>query len=309
MIKTIRDSDVAQWFPPRTNGRDVNKGTFGHTLVIGGSPGMLGSAILAAEAAARSGSGLVTLAVPRDLQGQVVSRVSPFVMTRGLNQNSQGTFNFSAAGEALLISEKINALALGPGIGSGDDVAAFVFAMIKDCPFSIVLDADALNLIALLPDRGQSLIRNRRAQTILTPHPAEMGRLLGVETENVQADRTAAVLQAAKIYQCIAVLKGANTLVANSFGEISMNPTGNPGMSTGGSGDVLTGIIAGLIAQRLDEFHAAQVGPFIHGRAGDLFEKEIGGCTGMVATDLIDELPKAIASARLVGSQSGLNLL
>jgi NAD(P)H-hydrate epimerase len=296
--KSLVDMDVALLIPPRENGRDINKGSFGHAMAFCGSQGFAGAAILTAEAAARTGAGLVTLALPAEIHAQVVSRISPAIMTCGLSSSPVGGFSKLAFTEALALSKNAKAAAIGPGLGTGDDVAAFTREFIRRCPVSLVIDADALNLLSLEPDQGESLLKSRKQSTILTPHPGEMGRLLGIPTESVQKDRIKALQWAVKRYDCVVLLKGENTLTTSPGKIIYRNPTGNPGMSTGGAGDVLTGVITGLLAQHLDPLHAAVVGAYIHGKAGDLFQQQTGGCTGLIATDLISLLPKALAECQ-----------
>jgi NAD(P)H-hydrate epimerase len=297
-IFSSEPSEIATWLPRRIEGRDVNKGTFGHVMVFAGSRGFAGAPTLVAEAAARTGAGLVTLAVPEDLLTAVMSHVSPVVMTSGLAQAREGSFATAAIEPALALTEAKAVAAIGPGLGRGDEVAAFAREFISRCLVPLVIDADALNLLSHEPDHGLSLIKKRSAPTILTPHPGEMSRLLGITTKAVQDDRKKAALKVAQSYNCIVLLKGSRTLIASPDGQIYINTTGNAGMATGGMGDVLTGVIAALLAQKLEPEKAAIVGAYIHGRAGDLAASEQGGTTGVLATDLIAMLPKAIAQCQ-----------
>jgi NAD(P)H-hydrate epimerase len=285
----------------RVNGRDTNKGTFGHVAIFAGSNGFSGAPVLVAEGAARTGAGLVTLAVPESIQQAVMSHVSPVVMTRGLNQAGQGSLCLEALESALRLANQVKAAALGPGIGHGDNVAAFTRSFIEQCQVPLVLDADAINLLASEPDRGALLIRGRGHPTVLTPHPAEMGRLLGITTKAVEEDRRSAVTTAAKNYECVVLLKGARTLIASPDGTLYLNTTGNPGMATGGTGDVLTGVIVALLAQGLEPLRAAVAGGYLHGMAGDLASSIQGGTTGIIATDLIAHLPQSIAVCQNCG--------
>ncbi len=287
-------ADVARWLPRRVNGRDSNKGKFGHVLALAGSGGFVGAPVMVAEAAARGGAGLVTLAIPEGIHQAAMSRVSPVVMTRGLPQSGEGTFGQEAVDAALRLAEKATAVALGPGLGHGPEVAAFVRNFVARCAVPMVIDADALTLLSLEPERGASSVKGRSAPTILTPHPGEMGRLLGTDTEAVQTDRRAAVTQAAGGYGCVVLLKGARTLICDRDGTLYINTTSNPGMATGGAGDVLTGLLSALLAQRLEPLDAAACGAYVHGLAGDLAAAEAGR-TGLIATDLIYHLPHAIA--------------
>ena len=178
--------DVALWLPARVNGRDSNKGKFGHVTVFAGSAGFAGAPTLSAEAAARTGAGLVTLAVPQSIQNALMARVSPVVMTRGLPETSGGAFSVEAVDAALKLAGRGTVAAIGPGLGGADsdDLRAFVREFVTRCPVPLVIDADALNCLAKEPDRGASVVKSRSAATILTPHPGEMGRLLGTDTKS-----------------------------------------------------------------------------------------------------------------------------
>ena len=289
-------TDVSRWLPPRVNGRDSNKGLFGHVTVFAGSAGFVGAPTLTSEAAARMGAGLVTLAVPEGIQSAAMARVSPVVMTRGLPQTSAGTFAQNGVEEALKMAGKGTAAALGPGLGGpeNDETRAFVREFVARCSVPLIIDADALNCLATEPDRGVSWVKQRSAQTVMTPHPGEMGRLRGADTKTVQADRRGAVEQAAKEYGCIVLLKGARTLIADVDGRLAVNTTSNSGMATGGAGDALTGIIAALLAGRLGAWEAAVAGAYLHGLAGDLAAAAQGGAAGLIATDIIKWLPRAL---------------
>ena len=296
-VMATEASDVAEWLPARVNGRDSNKGKFGHVTVFAGSAGFAGAPTLSAEAAARAGAGLVTLAVPRGIQNALMARVSPVVMTHGLPETSAGTFDVSAVEEALKLAGKGTVAAIGPGLGGAenDQTRAFVREFVSRCPVPLVIDADALNCLSLEPDRGASLVKSRPAATVLTPHPGEMGRLLGTDTKTVQSDRRAAAEQAARDYGCPVLLKGARTLIASPDGRLAVNLTSNPGMATGGSGDVLTGLLAALLGSEIAPWEAAAAGAYLHGLAGDLAAAAQGGPAGLIATDLIQFLPAAIA--------------
>ncbi len=296
-VSRTEAADVAGWLPPRINGRDSNKGQFGHVTVFAGSRGFVGAPCLTAEGAARTGAGLVTLAVPLGLQNAAMARVSPVVMTRGLPETGNGTFAREALEEALTLAGKGTAAALGPGLGGpeSDETRAFVREFIRHCPVPLIIDADALNCLALELDRGVAILKGRTAPTVLTPHPGEMGRLLGTDTKAVQSDRRGAVEQVARDYGCVVLLKGARTLIAAPDGRLAINTTSNPGMATGGSGDTLTGVTAALLAGRLGAWEAASAGAYLHGLSGDLAAAHQGGSAGLIATDLLDFLPRAIA--------------
>ena len=240
--------------------------------------------------------------MPAEIQQAVTTRVSPVVMTRGLKQTKDGTFGRITIEAALSLSENATVVAFGPVIGQNEEVAAFVREFVIRCPVPLVLDADALTFLSQEPSRGALVIKapkssvlNSKLSTIWTPHPAEMGRLLGTGTKSVQQDRLASVKLAAVTYDCIVLLKGARSWVASSDGTVYLNQTGNLGLSTGGSGDALTGLIAGLLGQSLGPLQAAFVGAYLHGLVGDLVEIEYGGSTGKIATDLISSLLKSIS--------------
>jgi len=304
-------SDVAGWVPARVNGRDSNKGKFGHVSVFAGSAGFVGAPVLSTEAAARTGAGLVTLAVPKGVQAAAMARISPIAMTRGLAETGRGTFSPEALEKALDIAHKGTAAAIGPGLGGADDADTrqFVREFVSRCAVPLVVDADALNCLALEDDHGAGIVRKRTAATILTPHPGEMGRLQGTDTRTVQADRRKAVEDAARAYGCAVLLKGARTLIADPDGRLAVNTTSNPGMATGGSGDVLTGVLAALLAlgspeETLTAWQAAACGAYLHGLAGDLAAEAQGGPAGLIATDIIMYLPAALARCHAEAGRS-----
>ena len=304
-------SDVAGWVPARVNGRDSNKGKFGHVSVFAGSAGFVGAPVLSTEAAARTGAGLVTLAVPKGVQAAAMARISPIAMTRGLAETGRGTFSPEALEKALDIAHKGTAAAIGPGLGGADDADTrqFVCEFVSRCAVPLVVDADALNCLALEDDHGAGIVRKRTAATILTPHPGEMGRLQGTDTRTVQADRRKAVEDAARAYGCAVLLKGARTLIADPDGRLAVNTTSNPGMATGGSGDVLTGVLAALLAlgspeETLTAWQAAACGAYLHGLAGDLAAEAQGGPAGLIATDIIMYLPAALARCHAEAGRS-----
>jgi hydroxyethylthiazole kinase-like uncharacterized protein yjeF len=291
---------VQTWIPARTRDRDSNKGSYGHVALFAGGHGYLGAAQIAAEAAARIGSGLVTLATSEDALTALQTRLNPVIMTRALPSTDKGTIALSSLNDALEFGAKCKTAAIGPGlaIARSEETAEFARSFIRDFPFPLVIDADAIVALSQSPDRGESICTNRTAPTILTPHPGEMAKLLGTDTKTVQADRPAAVLQAAKAYNAVVVLKGDRSLIASPDGTWYINSTGNPGMATGGSGDALTGVIAGLLAQGLPALEAAAGGVYLHGLAGDCAAKNRGAREGLIATDLIESLAAAYATMR-----------
>lgn len=261
---------LAQLLGPRP--RDAHKGSFGHVLVIGGASGMSGAARLAGEAALRTGAGLVSVATHPD-SVLPVSAGRPELMVRGI----------AGASDLDPLLDRATVIAIGPGLGTDDWAQALfaaLFAAIRDSGLPTVLDADALNLLALDP--------RPMAGAVLTPHPGEAGRLLDGATADVQSDREAALADLVRRFEAIVVLKGAGTLVGSGDGPPWLSARGNPGMATGGSGDVLTGVIAALIAQGFTPGAAAMLGVELHALAGD--RAAASGERGLAAGDLLDEL-------------------
>jgi ADP-dependent NAD(P)H-hydrate dehydratase / NAD(P)H-hydrate epimerase len=281
--------ELAELIPERDP--DSHKGDYGHALIVAGSPGKAGACILAARAAVRAGAGLVTAAVPEPIL-QTVDLGSIESMTLALPVGASGHLAERAADVVLEAAEGKAALALGPGLGQEISTVAAIRRIALECPLPLVLDADGINAFA-----GKAAdLAGRRAETILTPHPGELGRLLGISTAQIQEDRIAAARGAAEETGAIVILKGHMTLVASGT-AVFVNPTGNPGMATGGTGDVLTGLIAGLLAQGLDALDAAVLGVYLHGLAGDLAASRLGEMV-LAANDLIEILPAALAALK-----------
>jgi ADP-dependent NAD(P)H-hydrate dehydratase len=268
--------------PPRA--ADSHKGTFGRVLVVAGSKGMSGAAILCGSAALRSGAGLVTVACPPDVVNTVAAG-NPCYMTAVIPQTSAGKYEIRAAEELIRLAEDMDALAIGPGLGARPDVAELLRTVLSALPtVPLVLDADALNVF--LP----GMLANRTVPAVLTPHPGEFARLKAQTVAEVQADREGKAGRYAKRYKVVVALKGHGTVVTDGD-KVYVNDTGNPGMATGGSGDVLTGVIAALLAQGLSPFDATALAVWAHGRAGDLVAEKRGP-VGLMATDFVEELPK-----------------
>ena len=266
---------------------DSNKGNYGRVLVLAGSRGMAGAGVLCAGAALRAGAGLVKLAVPRELL-PLVAAANPCVMTAALSQDDEGRFSSDALAEALPLAAGNDVVAVGPGLGKSAALAFFITRLLAKHDKPIVLDADGLNNLADQPEA----LRHHAGPVVVTPHPGEFGRLLGIGAGDVQANRRELAVRFARDRRVSVVLKGHGTLVTD--GQcLYVNSTGNPGMATAGSGDVLTGIIAALIGQGLDPFGAARLGVYLHGLAGDLAAAVVGEVS-LIATDLIDYLPRAI---------------
>jgi NAD(P)H-hydrate epimerase len=287
-IFLLEATDVAACFPARP--REGHKGTYGHLLIVAGSRGKTGAAALAARAAMRSGVGLVTVATASSQQPVVASLILE-PMTEALAETLAGSLAPEAAVALLALADARDAVALGPGLGLDGDTQALARDLVRELPRPMVVDADALTAIA-----GRlALVSEAPAPRCLTPHPGEMARLLGVGVADVQRDRIAAARKAAMLSRAHVVLKGATSVIAEPGGRVILNPTGNPGMASGGTGDVLTGILGALLARGLEPAAAVRAAVFLHGRAGDLAAARLGE-EALVASDLIDALPGAFAS-------------
>lgn len=276
--------------PPRP--RDSNKGHFGSVLVIAGSRGMAGAAALCGAAALRSGAGLVKIATASEVQPTVAS-FEPSYMAYPLPCDDHGTIQFATARPVLerLISTA-SVIAVGPGLGQSDEIRQLVKFLMTSAARPLVIDADALNALVGQTDLLSALTH----PVIMTPHPGEFARLTGATVGDIQSDRVARATRMATLSKSlVVVLKGAGTVVTDGT-RYYLNATGNPGMATGGTGDVLTGVIAALLAQKLAPFDAAQLGVFIHGLAGDI-ARDQNGEIGMIAGDLVDALPDAFVHA------------
>ncbi len=274
--------------------RTAHKGDFGHVLVVGGSRGKAGAAAMAGMAALRAGAGLCTVAVPRGVQS-VVAGFAAELMTEDLAETDAGTISLRALeyGRADELARGKSVIAVGPGISRNAEAAEFVRTVVHRRAVPVVLDADGLNAFAGHDER----LDGSGVPLILTPHPGEMARLAGIAVAEVQRDRVGVARKFAKDHNCIVVLKGWRTLVAEPGGEVWVNTTGNPGMATGGTGDVLTGLIAGVIAQSaalpsVSLLQRVLAAVRLHGAAGDLAGDELGE-QAMLATDLLRFLPAA----------------
>ena len=276
---------------------EAHKGQSGHMLILAGAPGKTGAAALTAMAAMRTGAGLVTLGIPSGLH-QVIEPMLTETMTVGLPQTESGALDASAADPVSALIEGKRCLAVGPGVGSDPSTGQLVRHVIETSPVPVVVDADGLNLIA----RDPAVLARRKAPIVLTPHPGEMSRLCGCATGDIQRDRIGQARAFAQRHQVYLVLKGAGTVVAQPDGTVFVNATGNPGMAAGGMGDVLTGLIAGLIAQGLDTAAAARTGVYLHGWAADRLSVTRGP-VGYLASEVIEALPEAI-NALLRGDQA-----
>jgi len=276
--------------PPRP--RDSHKGRFGTVLVLAGSRGMAGAAALCGASALRSGAGLVRVASPAEIQPTVAS-FEPSYMTYPLPCDDEGLIRLEPARpilERLITTTDI--IAVGPGLGQSDDIRQLLRFLITATAKPMVIDADGLNALV-----GQTdLLAGLNRPVVLTPHPGEFSRLMGVDIAEVQANRVELAAELATLSEpLVVVLKGAGTVVTDG-GRYFVNATGNPGMATGGAGDVLTGVIAALLGQKLPAFEAAQLGVFLHGLAGDI-ARDQNGEIGLIAGDIVDALPDAFVHA------------
>jgi ADP-dependent NAD(P)H-hydrate dehydratase / NAD(P)H-hydrate epimerase len=271
--------------PART--ADSHKGDFGRVLIVAGSTGRTGAAHLSALGALRSGAGLVTIATPRSCL-PVVASMAPEYMTEGLDETASGTVDYAAIERVLEM--KTDIIAVGPGLGQSPGTAAFVQALLERSGVPLVLDADALNAFAGDPDR---LVGREEVAVVITPHPGEMARLLNTSVEAVQHDRLRCAREFAASHRVHVVLKGHRTVIASPDGRTFVNLTGNAGMATGGTGDLLTGMVAAWFAQLLDAEAACQIAVYLHGTAGDLAEADEGEVS-LIAGDVAARIGDAI---------------
>jgi ADP-dependent NAD(P)H-hydrate dehydratase / NAD(P)H-hydrate epimerase len=265
---------------------DSHKGDYGHVLVIAGAPGKTGAAHLAAMGALKSGSGLVTIASPQSCQ-PILAAMAPEYMTLALEAGPDG-INPDALDQVLALPADV--IAAGPGLGTGSATAAFVRGLLVRTGVPLVLDADALNIFASMPEQ---LVGAEGRDVIITPHPGELARLMGVTTADVQANRIELAQNFAESHQLYVVLKGHRSIIATPEGHVYVNPTGNPGMATGGMGDVLTGMIAGWLGQLLDADAACRLAVYLHGMAGDLAESAEGEVS-LLPGDVLAHLGDAV---------------
>lgn len=270
---------------------DSNKGDFGRVMIVAGSRGMSGAAILCGRAALRGGAGLVKVAVPHEIL-PIVAAGNPCYMTVPLAQDADGQLDFAALAEIFAQEQTQTVLAVGPGLGRGAEVGRLLPELVGKASRPLVLDADGLNAFAGQPGK----LHTAGVPLIITPHPGELARLLGIEIRAVQARRDEVATRFAREHRLIVVLKGQGTVVTDGR-RLYRNTTGNPGMATGGTGDVLTGLIAALLGQGLEPFAAAQLGVYLHGLAGDLARDQLGEAS-LIATDVLDFLPAAIRQAQ-----------
>ena len=285
---------ASEWVPQRPPAS--HKGSYGRVLVVAGSTGMTGAAALASEAALRAGAGLVTLATPKHLN-PILEGLLPEVMTLPLPETDTGSLSVSATSAILEFAETAKSvLAIGPGISQHPDTVALVHQLVREnraqgLNLRLVVDADGLNALAQIPEIMSFLDR----EIVLTPHPGEMARLTNTPVPTLEADRIRTAQTYANEHGVVLVFKGAPTVTSDANGNVWINSTGNPGMGTGGMGDVLTGVIAGLMAQGLSTEKAATLAVYIHGLAGDIVSERLG-MHGLIASDVLKAVPEAISS-------------
>lgn len=268
---------------------DTHKGTFGHLFVLAGSPGKTGAATLVALGALRVGTGLVTVGIPKSLNPIMEEKLTE-AMTEPLPETERGILGKVSLDAVLkIMSSRKTALAIGPGISTTEDTANLLYEILRKSTLPIVVDADGITLIA----QNLDILREAQAPIILTPHPGEMSRLIGKSSGEVQKDRIGVARDFSSMYNVYTVLKGARTVISTPDGRAFINPTGNPGMASGGMGDVLSGVIGGFLAQGYSPSDTCILGVFTHGLAGDMAADKKGEA-GIIAGDIADLMPEAI---------------
>ena len=301
-LNVITPNEIAPLVGPRP--RDANKGMYGHVLVVGGSLGKAGAAAMAGFSALRVGAGLVTVATPRSVCGTVAG-YHPELMTEPLAETEIGSISLRALGQVHELADNKSVLAIGPGVSRCSETAELVRVVLNSEKMPIVLDADGLNAFE---GRTGDLKKRGSRTLVLTPHPGEMSRLTGLSTSAIQRDRINVARTFAKEHQAVLVLKGDRTIIAKPDGEAWVNTTGNPGMATGGTGDILTGVIAGMMAQNpLHEFESVRAAVYLHGLAGDIAREDMGAHS-LVATDLVQTLPEAFRRVRAAAAEKWVKI-
>lgn len=275
--------------PLSRKNKRAHKNDFGHILIIAGSNRMLGAGALSCISAMKSGAGLVTFAIPKSLNLAAQKKISNCIMTWPLSETKNQTLSFAAYKEIKNNLKKYDCIALGPGLGTDLSTQKLILKIIETSQIPLVIDADALNAIAQEP----KILLKTKTSKILTPHPGEMARLTKQKKADIENDRKKSAIAFSVKYKCILLLKGNNTVVSSNDGSVYTNKTGNAGMATAGSGDVLTGIISAFVGQGLECFEAAKFGAYIHGKAGDLATKKKTQIS-MISSDISDLIPNAI---------------
>lgn len=282
------DNSIIRLLPKRD--KNTHKGDYGRVGIIAGSIGMTGASYLTSMSALRTGTGLVYLYIPKSLNSILEIKTTE-VITKPLEDNNKGYF-INKSLENIDRLDNYNVLAVGPGLGQRKETIEFINKIVKNYEGKLVLDADGINIVSKKVD----ILKKRKGITIITPHPGELSRLIGTNIKEIQKNRIKYAIKVSKEFKVIVVLKGHNTVVAYND-LLYVNNTGNPGMATAGSGDVLTGIISSFIAQGINEFDACRLGVYLHGLSGD-YMKELYGEYGLLASDILEGLPKILKKIR-----------
>jgi NAD(P)H-hydrate epimerase len=285
-LSVIEVREIAALLPARRP--SGHKGQFGHAGIVAGSPGKTGAAAMAARAALRAGAGLVTVATPTGVSGALDAKLLE-AMSVAMPETDAHTLGLEALEPLVSFANSRTAVALGPGLSTHSDTVTLVHRLLPRLDVPVIIDADGLNAIAVKLD----VIPRTKREPVLTPHPGEMARLTGESAQAINNDRIGTAARFAARHHAVVVLKGARTVVAHPDGRAAVCPTGNPGMATAGTGDVLTGVIAAFLSQSLAPWDAARAAVYLHGLAGDRAAARVGP-VGMIAGDVIDELPHAI---------------
>lgn len=288
MLHTIEKEDIRFLFNKREP--SSHKGTYGHLLVLGGSGGKGGAAAMASLSALRMGTGLVTMAVPESINASIETNILE-VMSIPLPETEMKSIDISAKDIIIESLKNKSAVLIGPGLTTHPNTVELLLAVVPEIEVPMVIDADGLNCIS----EHLGTLKSLKGPVIITPHPGEMSRLAGKTVKEVQTDRVGIARSFSSNYNVVVVLKGAGTIIAFPDGKTFVNTTGNPGMATAGTGDVLSGIIAGLIAQKIPTSEASRAAVFLHGLAGDMVSQKKGQIS-LIASDLIEEIPSILGA-------------
>jgi NAD(P)H-hydrate epimerase len=288
-LEWLDDQAVRGWVVERAP--RSHKGDYGHLLVVAGSAGKSGAAVLAARGALRAGVGLVTVATPASAR-PIVAAQQAEIMTEALHETPSGELSRRAPAQVAALLRERDAMAIGPGLGTSAEARGAVVSIVSRAKAPVVVDADGLNAFSS-GERVLSRLRSSAWPLVLTPHPGEAARLLGTSVSAVQQDRLGSARSLAKRTGAVIVLKGHRTLVADPEGRVAINSRGNPGMATGGTGDVLTGVVGAFLARGLDGDAASRLAVFVHGDAGDRAASELGQ-EGLIASDIVQRLTTSL---------------
>ncbi|MEW6096995.1 MAG: NAD(P)H-hydrate dehydratase [bacterium] len=289
-VNLLLKEDILPLLPERAE--DVHKGSCGKVIIIAGSVGMTGAAVMTSQSCLAMGAGLAILCIPQSLNPIVEVKLTE-VITKPLPETQEQTLSLNSYDKIIELVKDVSAVAIGPGLGRNNDIVNLIRKLIPKLNVPMVIDADGLFALA----NNLHILKEKSSPVVITPHHGEMAYLLGVSIDEVKKDRLGVAQRFAQKYQLVVVLKGPRTIIADPEGNTYINSTGNPGMATAGCGDVLTGMIAGLLAQKVSDLDAAKLGVFLHGLAGDLVLEE-KGVYSLVASDLIDKIPAAIKKLR-----------